>query len=607
MKPRPLRVLASLTSAAALVVGGVAVTSSAAHAAVGDDCPDPYDVSTLTPGQSVTGLTTVDGTIPEEFHGTYLRTIENGIAPGLDLPVFRMEGSSITKPDGSINAGIWAGMSGSPVYDDATGELVGAVSYGFSSSPSDIAGVTPATYMYDLQNPKYATVSTARTTVPLSTSERAALSAASTDAAPVTGGHRLEPTKQVSGSTASRANAFAKQSALLQSKAPYKSSGFVAGGSATTAAGDYPIVPGGNLATTFSYGEITTASVGTVTAICNGKVIGFGHPDEFSGKSSEAFHGASTVVIQPSVAGSFKIANIGTVKGVVNQDRISGILGTIGQVPQTAEVHSTTTGLGDTKESTTMVSQPFALPFIAATQASSDAQSVLDQDSSGDALMTWKIDYLRNIAGVSTPQTLQRTQRYSTSDAFPDQVSFDVASDVESLLTNGFEKVRITKVDITSALLPDYRQFTPYGAQYYTGGAWRNVASGATIKAKPGATLKLRLKLKAANPDTDVANTTADVRVLTSRGARGTGALRFSGQASDPSSDGEDFGFPEEEFSPGSLDELLSFIKLQPRQDNILRRLTYHSSKYSYVRYSQVRAPGIVTGSFGFRVAFLTP
>ena len=607
MPSRPLRALASVSSTFALVAAGIAVTTSTAHAAVGDDpCPAAFDTADLVTNQPVTGLTTTEGTDPDEFHGTYKRTIKDGIAPGMDLLVFKMEGSRITKPTGEIDAGIWAGMSGSPVYDDATGELIGAVSYGFSNSPSDIAGVTPAAYMYDLQNPKYnPTTLAAHATVSKST--LSSLQSASEGDATLGQPRMLRPKKQVSGASAATANAQAARSPMLQRKSTFKKSGFVDVVGQSSEAEDYPIVVGGNLATTFSYGEVTTAAVGTVTAICDGKVIGFGHPDEFSGKSAETFHGASTVEIQPDVLGSYKLANVGQVKGVINQDRLQGILGTIDQVPNTIKVNSTTTGLGDTKESTTDVSVPFALSYVVATQVASDAITVLNQYSSGDALMTWKIDYIRKIDGVDTPGTFQRTQRFSTDQDFPDEISYDAASDVETLMGNSFEKVKITNVDITSSLQPDYRAFKPVGAQYYTGGVWKNVYSTSTIKAKPGATLKLRVKLAAADFVTEVAPTTVDYTIKTNAKAKGTGTIRITGEAFSWEDEEEEFfGFDDEEegIEPESLDELLALIKAQPRSDDMLRRITYRTSTSTFNSYSKVRAPGIVKGTFAFKVSF---
>ncbi len=606
MLSRPVHSIASFTAATALVVGGIAATTTSAHAAVGSNCPAAYDASTLTPGQAVTGLTTVSGTTPEEFHGTYLQTIQNGIGPGMDLLVFKMEGSRITKGDGSVDAGIWAGMSGSPVYDDATGNLIGAVSYGFSTSPSDIAGVTPAAYMYDLQNPKYnptapSPAAAAKQATPVSKGAIASMQNASEGNAPLGPQRMLRPKKQVSGATAETANALAKRSPQLQTKSTFKKSGFVDTVGQSSAPVNYPIVVGGNLATTFSYGEITTAAVGTVTAICNGRVIGFGHPDEFSGKSTETFHGASTVTIQPDVLGSYKLANVGTVKGVINQDRLQGILGLIGQTQTPINVHSTTTGLGDTKESMTKVSVPFALPTIVAMQVASDAVTVLNQFGAGESVMTWAISYQRE--STPFPQTLTSSQRYSSGESFPEEVAYDLSSDIESLLGNPFEKVKITGVEVTSELAPDYRKLKIGSMQYKSGATWKNVSNGGTIKAKRGSTVSLRVKLKpTVDSDTSPANLDFTWKMSTNAKA---GTLRLTGQSFDDYSEDDDFGEEFEEYEPESLDELVDLMRFQPRQDDLAASLRVRTIRGGLSeKYREIRAPGIVSGTYAIKFAY---
>jgi hypothetical protein len=614
MSLRPLRTAASLTATLALIAAGIAATTSAAQALPPTPgsvpCPDAYPTEP-TAGQAVTGLTTVEGTTPEEFHGTFQRTIHDGIGPGMDLLVFKMSGSRITKPNGDIDAGIWAGMSGSPVYDDATGDLIGAVSYGFSTSPSDIAGVTPAKYMYDLTNAKYTPTSlTAKSGAKLSKSALSSLQKASEANVTLGQAHMLRPKKQVTGgASADQANAQALRSRMLQKKSTYKKSGFLDVVGQTSAPENDPIVVGGNLATTFSYGEVTTASVGTVTAICDfgdgPRVIGFGHPDEFSGKSAETFHGASVVTVQPDAQGSYKLANIGTVKGVINQDRLQGILGTPGQVPTVAQVHSVTHGLGDTKTSDTEVSVPFALAYVVATQASSDAQTVLNQYSTGDADMSWTITYTRS--GKSGTQTFHRTQRYSVSEQFPDQVSFDAASDVEALASNPFEKVTISNVNITSELLPDYNAVKPTSAQYLKGGVWKSVTSSG-IKAKPGAPIQLRIHLAPANSDTTVQATTLDTTVATSKSSHGSATVQLIGQSFGGLEEDLSFGECNEdecsEFEPRSLNELLTLLAAQPRQDDIVRVLSYRTKTSKKVSVRNVRAPYITQGSLRIKVVF---
>lgn len=616
MARRPLRLVAAATTFA-LVGAGLAVsTASTATAAplaqdpsVGTDpCPAAYDIPDLAVGQPVTGLTTTRGTTPEEFHGTYVGLIEDGIGKGMDLPVFDMEGSRITSGDGTVDAGIWAGMSGSPVYDDATGQLIGAVSYGFSSVPSRYAGVTPATYLYDLANPKYQPG--APTTVTASKAEARSIQRVASDEAGDLGtGHVLKPAKQVSGSTAARANANAAKSPMLKRAAPTKSGGFRAAGSAARSNADYPILPGGNIATTFSTGDVTTAAVGTVTAVCGDQVFAFGHPDEFTGKSSETFNGASAINVQEDggFGSSYKMANVGRVKGVINQDRSQGILGTLGQEPDNAVVTSTTTALGDTTTSSTDVSVQQALSYVVSTQVSGDLVAALNQYSSGDALSTWKITYTRS--GAEGEQTLKRTQRTSMDSWFPEMASYEAASDVELLLSNGFEKVRISKVEITTSALPDYRAFKPTGAQYYRDGTWRT-AGPSGIRTKPGSTTKVRIKLGAADIYTDVAPTTIETTVKTSRHARGTGRLELVGQAysyDEEDEFGEDFedeGEGEEDPGPASFEELLDLVKSQPRADSLLTVLSYRTRSSRLEKVRTLRAPGIVEGQLRVPVTF---
>ena len=64
------------------------------------------------------------------------------------------------------------------------------------------------------------------------------------------------------------------------------------------AAGPETIVAGGNLAASVSYGDITQAGVGTATSVCNGKVVGFGHPMAFLGKTTLTMHPADALYIQ---------------------------------------------------------------------------------------------------------------------------------------------------------------------------------------------------------------------------------------------------------------------------------------------------------------------
>lgn len=620
MSSRRLRIIASATTTIALVGAAFVALSSPVQAApTFDACAAPLPLASLTPAdagvRTVTGLTSVDSGPPVEFTGTYLGTLDNGIGDGLDMLVFDLEGPRITNPDGSVAAGSWSGISGSPVYDDLTGALVGSVSYGFTSALSARAGVTPASYIYDLASYSSSAKAAPDATIKASKSEASAIAKASSNPGPLGTGYPLQPAKQVSGVNATLANKIAKKSPLLQKKKSSLSGGFRAGGAGGGSAADYPIVPGGSIAMTSSTGTVTTGLVGTVTAVCGDKVYAFGHPAEFSGDSTQTFNGAQTVAIQEDgiMAPSFKIANIGRVKGTITQDRLQGVVGTLGLTASTATVSSSVTSprLSGPRTSSTSVSQQASIPYVVASQLASDAVAVLNQYSSGDALMTWTIKYTRS--GSAGVKTFKRSQRYSATQSFPDQVSYDAASDVEALLTNGFEKVTIASVSISSAMQPSYRAVKPTRVQYRQGGKWKYAGRNG-IKAKPGSTTRVRLRVAAADPDSKAKTTfTSQTRFKVSKTARGKGRAVFTGQAfnyddelvfgelllSDLLGEGED-----ELEGPSSLNELLFFMSFAPRQDDVVSVLSYKNKRGKVATARTVRGPSVVDGKISVRFTF---
>ena len=122
--------------------------------------------------------------------------------------------------------------------------------------------------------------------------------------------------------------------AAERARAPLPEHGGSAAGR-TTAAGDVTIddmVAGGNLvATRVDRRHRLRRGLGTITSVCNDRVVGFGHPMDFVGKSTYGLAGADALYIQGDPLGaSFKVANIGDVLGTIDQDRMTGISGPLG-------------------------------------------------------------------------------------------------------------------------------------------------------------------------------------------------------------------------------------------------------------------------------------
>ncbi|AWB90860.1 hypothetical protein [Aeromicrobium chenweiae] len=634
MASRPLRTAASATSTFALVVAGIAATTTGAHAA-------PEDVDTqlcagtpvwtggFTAGQPVHGLTTTRGVTPEAFTGSYVDTLANGAGRGKDILLFSMEGSRITKTDRdgnvTVDAGIWSGMSGSPVYD-ADDNLIGAVAYGFSYGPSVIAGVTPAKDVLGIQGTQATAPSAAKVTIPASAGKRiAATTATKADDAsvPTTLPHLTVPRVAV-GTPGSVATKFTAKSRQMKKKFRTALPKFTSGASTTTLDPATAIVPGGNIATAFARGDVTLASVGTITAICGSKVFAFGHPDNFDGdKASETFHAASAAVIQEDTNGSFKMANIDTTPlGQITQDRLSGILGVLGKMPQETTVTTNTTVAGQRTQAVSHVSVPQALASTVASQVYNDVLDGLDAYANGgEAIASWTIAYTPS---GGKPATYTRSQRLSYDAFFPEQLPFDIASDVEFLQYGSDRKVTINSVTINNQLKPDYnalriakveyRKTTKIGKK--TVRTWVPVKSGKRVSLKRGRSLSLLATLVPATPDSVAKPVKKRLNLKTSKGASGVGMARLSGGQSYYPMDESEFTIrmdeeDEEEFymdedpSPATLAEVLAALKAQPHNDSLIAEQLYMKSNGTQQRVTaKAMTPAVTRGSFNLSVRY---
>lgn len=601
MSPRPLRTLASATSVLALVAAGIAATTASAVAAPSDVNTDlcegtPIWTGDLAKGDIVTGYTTVEDNQLDSFQGTYRGRLTDSY--GNDILLFDLSGSRITNGyEGDGPAGIWAGISGSPVYD-GDDNLVGSVSYSFTDQQSStLAGVTPAANVIDADPTK------TPPTVPLTASNKSTLKKAGianvADADP----RALVPERVVVGSTGARANKAAKKSHVLADGSGRRATDFRSAGIAE----DLPALqPGSNIATSYSYGQLSFAAVGTVTAVCGDRVYAFGHPDENVGESTQTILKAETLAIVTNGASSYKMVNIDndSPAGSLTSDNVNGVSGTLGTVPASTVVTTRTTANGKAPVTrVTHVTTPYALPFAAATQVANDAYNAFKKDGAGDVAASIKVKFLRE--GETRPETFKRAFRVSTTYSLPSEASFAVGNDLEAILGNGFENVEILSVDVDAKYLPDYRAYTFNGFQYLSGNVWKNASSAGTVPVKRGATIKLRAKLKAAF-GSKVPATTVETTWKTSNALKKSGSFTFTGQSY--SYDDEEYFFEEfyedDEEQIESLDEVLDLLTSTPRGDDIVAEYRYKTKPGTRSAFQVVRAPGLVSGSASVKLRY---
>lgn len=627
MRLHPLRAAASVTSTLALVAGGIAVTTTGAGADPVIDVDNdlcvgtPVRTSPLVAGDEVTGLTTISGIDPITFTGTFKSVLKNAAGRGKDILLFRMSGPRITDVvDGAAPAGIWAGMSGSPVYD-GDGNLIGSVSYGFSQGTSNLAGVTPATDILDIQNAPAAQLAARRVALPQSVSTQIAKSTPSTrdDAGDFSTMPQLKLPRVAVGVSGKAATKFAAKSRQLKKTYGAATPKFATGSAAVDLDTEDAIVPGGNIATAWSHGDVTLASVGTITAVCGDEVYAFGHPDDFDGnKATETFHAAEAAEIQEDSAGtSFKLANIDLDPvGQVTQDRLSGILGVIGQMPTETTIKTTTTVGSDTTTATTKVSVPAATSTAVFGQLYNDVLDGLDAYvNGGQATLTWSINYTPK---GGRPATYTRTQRTSTANYFAEQMGFDVASDVEFLQFGSDRKVTINSINIRTTLKPDYNALRVSGLDVRSKGKWVRVKRGAKVKARPGKKFPVLVHLTPASPDSVAKPTTRRLDQKIVGSAVGTGFLSINGTSGffeeddeltiDFDSEDEGDFADDEEFSYGSspltLPQVLAALKAQTRNDMITSTQIFVTPTGPKVRQRRIGTPAVTTGSWGIRLNY---
>ena len=332
MRARPTHARTRRYAAAAATTSAVVAavglgTAPAAQSAPDDQCPAAAPVSGLTPGDPVTGKTVTSGTEPETFGGSVVGTLEDGIAPGVDMVLVDLDSPTITR------VGIWSGMSGSPVYD-ADGDLIGAVSYSLGLGPSTVAGVTPATEMLKLLRSTPTLAAAPRATVRLSSALRQDIAeTGAASAADSTTMTRLRVPVGMSGLSTARLKRVAPAlngQGMHVADAP----------AGPTSSEPIDVAAGGNLAASMSYGTITAAGVGTATAVCGDEVLAFGHPMNFTGPATMSLHGARATHIQDDqTLSGFKVANLGAPIGTVDGDRLAGLHAEKGALPTSYDVY----------------------------------------------------------------------------------------------------------------------------------------------------------------------------------------------------------------------------------------------------------------------------
>jgi hypothetical protein len=297
------------------------------------------------------GMSVFQGSKPERFEVEVLGVLQGVPNPKQSLIIARLSGTLVDR------TGVFAGMSGSPVYID--GKLVGAVAYAFPFAKEPIAGITPIKYMIDIfelasdEGPRpgprasfntlmASSVSGSGQWVQSSTALLAPSASTSPSLMPYVG-QTIAPIATpltFSGIPQWVVDTFAGD----LKKVGIQPIAGVGGGSSLTpmvAATNDTLAPGSSVSVQLVRGDFTLDAAGTVTHRDGDRIYAFGHPFLSSGQTSWPMAESSVVTVVPNLNNSFKLSAGGNLVGSINQDRSTGVFGRLGDKPRMVPVRLT--------------------------------------------------------------------------------------------------------------------------------------------------------------------------------------------------------------------------------------------------------------------------
>ncbi|MDQ1591740.1 MAG: hypothetical protein QOG71_2367 [Pyrinomonadaceae bacterium] len=457
---RPVLALAFalMLSAASAVTAQTPAKATAASVAAQPDAR-LFPLEDVRAGMKARAWTVFAGTEAQEFGVDIIGVLPGFPAPRQSAIIGRLTGANAEK------TGVFAGMSGSPVYID--GKLVGAIAFSFPFSKEPICGITPIKQMIDIFERQQGT--TARNGGASRTMSFAKL--ASTDwqtdwpkpavmggtfAAPVAAGSPLNAllgqtiapiaTPLVfSGISSEALSLYAPQ---LQANGLLPVAG-VGGAASITPLGkvtDKTLPPGSSVSVQLVRGDYSLAAFGTVTWRDGERIYAFGHPFLGLGISDMPMSESNVVTVISSVNNSFKLSSAGQMVGSISQDRATGIYGMLGRAPKMIPVKINLHTSRNRSETYTyeVANDKFLTPILLNITIFSTIGST--ERALGESTIS-----LRGQINVAGQQPIKIERRFSSMNAGA-QAAASVAVPMSALLSSGFDNVDVGQItlDITS-------------------------------------------------------------------------------------------------------------------------------------------------------------
>ncbi|HEX5887755.1 MAG TPA: hypothetical protein VFY61_03590 [Pyrinomonadaceae bacterium] len=433
--------------------------AAAANPLPKSNAPELFALEDVRPGMKGVARTVFSGSDTQEFGVEILGVLPGFPGPRQSAIIGRLSGSNVER------TGVFAGMSGSPVYID--GKIVGAIAFSFPFSKEPIAGITPIKQMIDLfnkgseenQKPKepravsFAQLASVdwKPDLPKPAITGAPLIAAVAAGSPLLPylGQQMMPIATplvFGGITQESLSMFAPQ-LLANGLLPVSGAGGSAAITPLAEVTEKTFPPGSSISVQLVRGDYSLAAAGTVTMRDGNRIYAFGHPFLSLGASDMPMTESSVVTVIPNANNSFKLAVPGRMVGSISQDRASGIFGLLGQAPKMIPVKVNLHTSRDRTEtySYEVATDSFLTPLLLNITLFNTITS--SERALGDSTIS-----VQGEIRLKGQDPIKVDRRFSANNS-PIMAAGSIAAPVSALLTSGFDDVQLDGItlDISSS------------------------------------------------------------------------------------------------------------------------------------------------------------
>jgi len=372
-------------------------------------------------GMTGYGKTVFSGNKIEKFDIEIVDVLDNRSLDE-DLILIKLTGDKAEK-----YGGIAAGMSGSPIYLED--RIIGAIGYGWNNSDHRFGLVTPIERMLKLLENDNTEKSSGN------------ISDIDFDLDEFTPGEniiRTESPIMVSGISGRALDRLEKNLSKLNLDVVPSS------GIEEVDKSNKRPQPGEAIAVQLVRGDISVASIGTLTYVDQGQFVAFGHPFTNRGKVNYLLSRAYINAIIPSSEQPFKLGSpYNRLLGSVTQDRGAGIAGRIDTYPRITPLYVSISKNGQlVKEvSLQIINDEYLFSSLANSAALQAVDSALDRIGPGSAKSKLKI------MGRGLPELqIESSNMYYSQNDIGSMVLNDFSQLLNLILTNPFKEVNLIDI-----------------------------------------------------------------------------------------------------------------------------------------------------------------